>query len=255
MSKFISAVLPVIGSIFGGPVGGALGGAIGGGLSGGGLSGVASGGLTGGLGSSLLGGLGGGLGGITGGGMTGGSAGGSSLFSPLSSIIGGFMQRKQADDMRDELITQQTNARAALEPYQQTGLNANSELNRRIQSGELGSAYTAEDFQADPGYQFRLEQGNQALERSQAARGNLLSGQAIKEAQNYNQGLADQTYNDAYNRNIADQQNQFSILGNAAGQGFNAAQALGDVYTNIGNIQANTKNAQYNALSRMIGGF
>lgn len=255
MSKFISAALPIIGTIFGGPVGGAIGGAIGGGMSGGGLSGMASGGLTGGLGSSLLGGLGGGLGGITGGGMTGGSAGGGSMFSPLSSIIGGFMQRKQAEDIKDKLITEQARSEAALKPYQQTGLNANNELNRRIQSGELGGAYTAEDFQEDPGYQFRLEQGNQALERSQAARGGLLSGQAIKEAQRLNQGMADQTYNDAFNRNLADQQNQFSILGNTAGQGFNAAQALTGVYDNYGNIKANAANQKYNALSRMIGGF
>mgnify|MGYP003336718255 CR=1 FL=1 len=40
-----------------------------------------------------------------------------------------------------------------------------------------------------PGYQFRFGQGMQALERSQAARGGLLSGGAMLEAQRFGQGL------------------------------------------------------------------
>lgn len=52
-------------------------------------------------------------------------------------------------------------------------------------------------LQADPGYQFRVQQGQQALDRSAAARGLLGSGQAAIEAEQYGQGLASQQYQQA----------------------------------------------------------
>ena len=56
------------------------------------------------------------------------------------------------------------------------------------------------DFEADPGYQFRLEQGTKALEGSAAARGGLFSGATGRSLQDYSQGLASQEYANAYNR-------------------------------------------------------
>lgn len=55
-------------------------------------------------------------------------------------------------------------------------------------------------FETDPGYEFRRKQGEQALERSLAARGQALSGQAAKAAQEYGQGLAAQEYGNWYQR-------------------------------------------------------
>ncbi len=60
------------------------------------------------------------------------------------------------------------------------------------------------DFEADPGYQFRLSEGNKAIEASAAARGGLFSGKAGTDLQTFSQGLASQEYGDAYNR-FADQ--------------------------------------------------
>jgi len=56
------------------------------------------------------------------------------------------------------------------------------------------------DFEADPGYKFRLEQGLKALEGSAAARGGLFSSNTAESIQDYAQGLASQEYGDAYNR-------------------------------------------------------
>lgn len=56
------------------------------------------------------------------------------------------------------------------------------------------------NFQADPGYQFRKGQGNRDLQGRLAAMGMTNSGAALKEGMRFNQGLADQTYNDAFNR-------------------------------------------------------
>lgn len=55
-------------------------------------------------------------------------------------------------------------------------------------------------LQLDPGYQFRVQQGQQALERSAAARGGLLSGRALKDTADFSQGLASQEFGQAFAR-------------------------------------------------------
>jgi hypothetical protein len=50
--------------------------------------------------------------------------------------------------------------------------------------GEFNRNFTLADFQKDPGYQFRMDQGQQALERSAAAGGGLLSGGTGKACSN-----------------------------------------------------------------------
>lgn len=52
----------------------------------------------------------------------------------------------------------------------------------------------------DPSYQFRLGQGQQALERSQAAKGMLGSGNILQALQDYGQGMASTEYQNQYNR-------------------------------------------------------
>lgn len=61
----------------------------------------------------------------------------------------------------------------------------------------------------DPGYKFRLEQGQKALERNLAAQGKYLSGAALKELTEYGQGMASQEYGAAYQRALAQNQLQY----------------------------------------------
>ena len=65
---------------------------------------------------------------------------------------------------------------------------------------------TAADMMQDPGYQFRLQQGSQALERSAAARGGLLSGGFARNAQEYGQNMASQEYGQVYGRRMGENQ-------------------------------------------------
>lgn len=65
---------------------------------------------------------------------------------------------------------------------------------------------TARDMQRDPGYQFRLQQGQQALERSAAARGGLLSGGFARNLTDYSQGMASQEYGNVYQRRMGENQ-------------------------------------------------
>jgi hypothetical protein len=81
--------------------------------------------------------------------------------------------------------------------------------------------FGAADFQADPGYAFRLSEGMKALDRTAASRGGLLSGATLKGAQRFGSDLASQEYGNAYNRFQANRATQSQEYQNA----FNRYQA------------------------------
>ena len=116
------------------------------------------------------------------------------------------------------------------------------------------SAPTLQQAQQTPGYQFTLQQGENALQNSAAARGDLLSGNTLKAITDYGQNLANTTYNDVYNRALnsyqtnagnfyQNQANQYGRLMGLGGMGLqtglNAAGQLGansqDFYGNMSN--------------------
>lgn len=119
-------------------------------------------------------------------------------------------------------------------------------------SGDLMRSFGMRDYQADPGYAFRLQEGLKALDRRAAARGGLLSGNALKGITRYGQDMASQEYQGAYNRFTNNQSNQYNRLANVAGLGQtanNALQGAGQNYANqAGNYGvtagANMGNAQ-----------
>ncbi len=83
---------------------------------------------------------------------------------------------------------------ARQEPFRQTGLTAMNQL-AALYSPETGAFFktpTMNELLMDPGYTFRLAEGEKALARQQAARGRYLSGGAIKAGQEFSQGLASQ---------------------------------------------------------------
>lgn len=68
--------------------------------------------------------------------------------------------------------------------------------------GLMGSLYSGDTsaLSIDPGYQFRFDQGLQALNRNAASKGFLNSGRMGIELLNYGQGLASQEYQSAFDR-------------------------------------------------------
>ncbi len=107
--------------------------------------------------------------------------------------------------------------------------------------GDLNRDFTMADYHADPGYQFRLDQGNQALERSAAARGVLASGGTLKGLTDYSQGAASQEYSNAYNRFNNDRTQRFNRLSTLAGTGQTAANSMNQASQNYSsNYGANT---------------
>lgn len=282
MSKKIKKVLGVAAPIVGGflgPGGAIAGGALGGALSGGGLKGALLGGATAGAssvagkalsGSGLLGSLGGKLGaggmgpptpgtGILGAlskagsglnSLTGAGSGGlKSILSPASTLLSGVQSYKTQDDMEKKLLESQRLSKAALDPYAQAGGIANEELASRLSKG-----FAPGDLSSDPGYQFRLEQGQKGINRSLGAQGSLFSGKALKAASEYGQGVAASEYDNAYKRWL-EQNNQLS---GQANQGLQAARGLTGIYDNQGNIGANAalgkSNVMTGTLSRILSG-
>lgn len=63
-------------------------------------------------------------------------------------------------------------------------------------------APTKESIYADPSYQFRLGQGQQALEQSAAGRGILRTGGTLKDLVNYGQNAASQEYSNIFDRAV-----------------------------------------------------
>lgn len=92
--------------------------------------------------------------------------------------------------------------------------------NRHSRMDTLG-----QDFQADPGYQFRQQQGEQAINRSAAAQGGRLGGATLKALAGYNQNLASQEYGNFANRQMQADQMDLSALMNQAGRTDSAALA------------------------------
>lgn len=130
--------------------------------------------------------------------------------------------------------------------------------------GVLNRSFGLSDFEKDPGYQFRLGEGQKALTNSAAARGGLLSGAAGKALARYNQDFASNEFGNAYNRFQTNQTNQFNRLASLAGVGQTAAnqtansamqtgQIVGNNIVGAGNARASGYVGGANALTNAIG--
>lgn len=128
----------------------------------------------------------------------------------------------------------------------QTALNALTPLATNYQR------FGMDQFQQDPGYAFRLAEGQKALDRQAAARGGLISGGALKAAQRYGQEMGSQEYQNAFNRYQTERNAQLNPLQSLAGVGQTAANTLGaagqQYGANVGNAMLNQGYVQGNAL-------
>jgi hypothetical protein len=113
-------------------------------------------------------------------------------------------------------------------PWRQAGERALTKLEGASDYTPFGQA----QFQADPGYAFRLKEGQQALDRSAAARGGLISGGALKAAQRYGQDMGSQEYLNAFNRYQTERQARLGPLQSLAGVGQSAVNQLGQAGQN-----------------------
>ena len=166
-----------------------------------------------------------------------------------------------AADRAAELQREQFERQVELQaPFREAGVRALPEL-------EAASRYTPfgmKQFTADPGYGFRLSEGQKALDRQAAARGGLISGGALKAAQRYGQEMGSQEYTNAFNRYQTERQARLNPLQSLAGVGQTSVNQLGQagqtMASNVGEAGMQAANARAsgymggaNALSSALG--
>jgi len=164
---------------------------------------------------------------------------------------------QQGIDAQERMFERQTELQ---EPWRKAGQDA---LNKLIPLSDY-TKFGMNQFQADPGYAFRLSEGMKALDRTAAARGGLLSGSTLKGAQRYGQEMGSQEYMNAFNRYQTERNAQLNPLQSLAGVGQTATNALSGMagqmgqnyatgYGNIGQARASGYVGGANALNSAIG--
>ena len=113
---------------------------------------------------------------------------------------------RYAADQQYKIFQEQ---KALQEPFRTAGVTAQNQLLNLLglsgntsaaEYGKYAKPFGMSDFQADPGYAFRLSEGMKALEASRAKAGGLLSGSTGKALTRYGQEMGSQEYGNAFNR-------------------------------------------------------
>jgi len=168
------------------------------------------------------------MGGIVGaiaGPVLGGIFGGSSQTSAGNQMATGQMQGAQVANQ--QLAAAGNNAQQNVQPYMQAGQQALGQYQNLLNGGAANF-----DLSKMPGYNFQMQQGQQALDNSAAARGGALSGNALQATQQFGQGLASTQF-----------QNYMSQLQGMAGMGLNASQNLNQNQVNLAQAGAGYMNS------------
>jgi hypothetical protein len=169
---------------------------------------------------------------------------GSSLLGARTAKKAGETQAAAADrasELQKEQFERQVELQA---PFREAGVRALPEL-------EAASRYTPfgmGQFQQDPGYAFRLSEGQKQLDRQAAIRGGQISGSALKAAQRFGQEMGSQEYTNAFNRYQIERNARLNPLQSLAGFGQTSVNQLGQAgqnyASNVGNLMTGGAAAQ-----------
>jgi hypothetical protein len=171
-----------------------------------------------------------------------------SAIGGLSSHSAAKKQKKATKAALKEQRRQFDLTRSDYAPYREAGTRALGQLET-----ENGQLPTAQEVMSDPGYQFGLDQGQQALDRKRSAVGGRLSGASLKGASEYATNYAATGYGAAYQRR-QDRLNRLAALagigqtatGGSAMAGANATNAISGLMERQGDANAAAGLAQGN---------
>jgi hypothetical protein len=148
---------------------------------------------------------------------------GSSLFGSSSSKSAADTQAAAANNAAQLQNEQFQQTRQDQMPFLQAGQRALGKLEGAVDYTPFGMS----QFQQDPGYAFRLSEGQKALDNQAAARGGLISGNALRAATAYGQNMGSQEYTNAFNRYQTERAAKLNPLQSLAGVGQTSAAILG----------------------------
>lgn len=178
-----------------------------------------------------------------------GSIGGNLLGGLLGSNASNKAANSQLQGQREANALQRgmyDQTREDYAPWREAGSSALSQLQALLANPQ--------SITQTPGYDFRLNQGQQAIDRSAAARGNLYSGGTLKALDRFGQDYGTSEYGQQYNRlsNLAGL-GQVGVQGTANAAG-NYAQQGGNALSNMGDARASGAIGSANAWSNALGG-
>ena len=164
-----------------------------------------------------------------------GTALASSLIGANAAKSGANAQSNAANRAAELQQQQYEQTRADQAPFREAGGRALTKLEGMADY----TPFSMNAFTQDPGYGFRLKQGQKALDASFAARGGLISGNALKAATAFGQYMGSQEYQNAFNRYQTERQATLAPYMTLAGFGTGAnaanAQAGQNYANNVGN--------------------
>jgi hypothetical protein len=174
-------------------------------------------------------------------GWVAGAVAGSAL---LGAAVSSSAANKQAQAARDATAAQQQALGQQIElnkPFYDTGVNALNKLSTQ-------NPYTPEAFnyQADPGYAFRFNEGMKGLNATAASRGGLISGNALRAATDYGQQAGSQEYQNAYNRYLTNNQQNL--------QAYNTNTGIQQNLASMGQASANNQAGAAGAFGNSAAG-
>lgn len=120
--------------------------------------------------------------------------------------------------------------------------------------GQQFTAPTGLTEQNDPGYQARLALGTDAIQRSAAARGNVLTGATGKALDTYAQDYASNEYGNVYNRALQGYQTNYNVYNNDQNNIYNRLMGIAGVGQQATNTAAQLgSNASQQVSNNLIG--
>lgn len=173
---------------------------------------------------------------------------GTNIFGPNATDRALQYQREGANAANQFLGQTHQSQLDYLDPWNETGTASMQ---------DLAGGNFMNNWQQDPGYQFRLQEGMKAIEGSAAAKGMLNSSGTMKNLMRYGQGLASDEYGKIYDR-------EYNRLSQLAGYGQDANNSRVNVtgayganvsnnMTGMANANASAEIAQANRTAGIMG--
>lgn len=120
--------------------------------------------------------------------------------------------------------------------------------------GILSRPFTQADFTASPGYQFNLQEGQNAINKAARASGKAYAPTTLQDLSRFSQGLASNEWNNERNAFRNFQNDLFNRVSGLSGSGQNAAANLGAFAGQAGNQISNAIMGAGNAQAAGIMG-